>query len=780
MNKRIAAGGGDAFSSFLIDRRKSLLIVTILVLVVIVYGFSFLSFVGNYRIFFAEDSDYLKAYDNFNEEYFTSDTGLTFIVVAKDGDLYTHKSIETLSNLTNLGWEIPYSIKVESIVNYPYMSMNGDELTIDGLALKEEVLSEKKLNEIRIKVNREDMLVNRLVNPSGALMIVNIGIQYDQGGQSEVSEIIDAAREIIAQQIQLNSNVDIYLFGTVMTDWALTDATINDGITLLPLLFVVSLLICFLMTRSVALLASVIIVIVASIVSCLGLAGWLGYSLNVLSSMAILLTTILALANMIHIGVVYFRELHQLGDKVQAMRASIYSNWRAVCIMSLTTIVGFSSLNFIEADGYRELGQISTLGIFTSLILSLTLFPSILLWLSSAKSKKGLMASPIPGLISDFALKYRVILLVLFSAITFIVTPFVFQNEYNADPMNFFDKESDFGQSVTVLRKHMEAMSVTSYSFDSQVENGIHDPIFLNKVDQFTQWYRQQPEVTHIYSYVNVIKNLNRNMTSGSSSEYKIPGSTALASQFFLLYEMSLGMGQDIRSLVNENKSATKVYVTTIQLSNKNRLLLEQRAQAWIRSNASTLAGPGFGLDLLFAHQNDSIFTSITKGSIYAVLAITFIIFLGLKSIKYSLISLIPNLIPPLIVYGLWGMFVGEVMESTMIAFSISLGIIIDDTVHILDKYKRARLNGLDPESAVRETMDKTALAIIFTTFTVGSGLFILSLSSFVPDATLGLIMAPTIFIALIFDLLMLPGLLVWFDKNIISDKIVGKVKLAD
>jgi len=557
-----------------------------------------------------------------------------------------------------------------------------------------------------------------------------------------------------------------------MTDWSLTEATVNDGITLLPLLLFVSLLICFLLTRSVALLASVSIVIVTSIVSCLGVAGWLGYSLNVLSSMAVLLTTILALANMVHIGVVYFRELDKIGDKVQAMRASMESNWRAISIMSLTTIVGFSSLNFIDADGYRELGQISTIGIFTSFVLSLTLFPSILLRLSSTIRNNGLMFSSIPGLITDFALKYRIGLLVWFCAITILLTPFVFKNEYNADPMDFFAKKTDFGQSVSVLRKHMEALSVTSYSFDSQIENGIHDPNFLDKVDQFTEWYKQQPEVVHVYSYVNVIKNLNKNMTDGSSDEYKIPESKELASQYLLLYEMSLGMGQDTRGLINENKSATKVYVTTRQLTNKNRLLLEQRAQTWIRSNASSLGGPGYGLDLLFSHQNDHIFTSITQGSIYAVLAITFIIFMGLKSIRYGLISLIPNLIPPLIVYGLWGVFVGEVMESTMIAFSISLGIIIDDTVHILDKYKRARRNGLDPESAIRETMDKTALAIIFTTFTVGSGLLILSLSSFVPDATLGYIMAPTVFVALIFDLLMLPGLLIWFDRSIVSDEI--------
>ena len=161
------------------------------------------------------------------------------------------------------------------------------------------------------------------------------------------------------------------------------------------------------------------------------------------------------------------------------------------------------------------------------------------------------------------------------------------------------------------------------------------------------------------------------------------------------------------------------------------------------------------------------VLEAMKKGSAFTIVVITLVLMLGLQSFKYGLLSLIPNLVPPLVIYGLWGIFIRDMSQAVTVTYSISLGIIIDDTVHILTKYIQERKDGNQPDLAIKSALENTAMALIATTFMIGIGLIIISFASFKPNSDLGLVMAPIVFLALFFDLFLLPGILLFIDDKI-------------
>ncbi|WP_428101156.1 MMPL family transporter [Candidatus Rariloculus sp.] len=143
------------------------------------------------------------------------------------------------------------------------------------------------------------------------------------------------------------------------------------------------------------------------------------------------------------------------------------------------------------------------------------------------------------------------------------------------------------------------------------------------------------------------------------------------------------------------------------------------------------------------------------------------ILLAALRSIRMGLISLVPNFVPGLMGFGIWGLFVGEVGLALSVVMAMTIGIVVDDTVHFLSKYRRARReHGYSPEDAVRYAMQTVGRALLTTTAILVSGFLILCLSDFLPTAQVGVLTALIVALALIADFLLLPPLLLTLDRD--------------
>jgi predicted RND superfamily exporter protein len=169
----------------------------------------------------------------------------------------------------------------------------------------------------------------------------------------------------------------------------------------------------------------------------------------------------------------------------------------------------------------------------------------------------------------------------------------------------------------------------------------------------------------------------------------------------------------------------------------------------------------------MFAHMGQRNINSMFTGNAVAVILIMLVLMVALRSWKLGLLSVLPNAIPALITIGLWGHVRGEVNMAVALIFVVSLGIVVDDTVHFLSKYLRARrTKSYDPAEAIRYAFDTVGNALVITSLVLTAGFLVLTASLFQVNAVMGLLVAITILVALVFDFAFLPGLLMWLDRK--------------
>lgn len=250
-------------------------------------------------------------------------------------------------------------------------------------------------------------------------------------------------------------------------------------------------------------------------------------------------------------------------------------------------------------------------------------------------------------------------------------------------------------------------------------------------------------------------------------SRYELPSKRELAAQYLLLYEMSLPYGLDLNNQINVDKSATRISVTLKTISTRQILELERRVAQWLSNNTPSLLTTGSSPTIMFSHIGQRNIRSMLWGTSIALILISGILIFALRSLKLGLISLIPNLAPAAIAFGIWGVLVGEIGLSLSVVAGMTIGIVVDDTVHFLSKYLRAqREQGMRAEDAVRYAFSTVGIALGVTTAVLVAGFLVLALSAFELNSGMGLLTAITIAIALFIDYLLLPPLLIAFESK--------------
>jgi predicted RND superfamily exporter protein len=318
---------------------------------------------------------------------------------------------------------------------------------------------------------------------------------------------------------------------------------------------------------------------------------------------------------------------------------------------------------------------------------------------------------------------------------------------------------------------NLRGWDIIEYSLNSGEPGGIHKPEYLLTVEEFSQWYRKQPNVTFVSSITNTIKTLNQNMHGDDPSFYIIPESRELAAQYLLLYELSLPFGQDLNNRINVDKSATRVIVFLKSTTAKDQRAMDAKAREWLKGNAPPyMFTYGSGLSIIWAHISKRNIESMLGASFGALVLISAILILALRSFRLGIISLIPNLAPAFMSFGIWGMLVGQVGLGLSVIVSLTIGIVVDDTIHFLSKYLRARREGnMDPTHAVRYAFNTVGTALWVTTVALVAGFSVLMASGYNVNAQMGLLSAITISLALILDFFFLPALLLMMDRKAIK-----------
>ncbi|MEW8315993.1 MAG: MMPL family transporter [Candidatus Thiodiazotropha endolucinida] len=753
----------ESFFHFVLNNRLLVIFLAIAISLLMGSGIQHLAFSNDYRMFFSEENPRLKAFEQLQNTY-TKNDNVLFVIAPRDGKVFTRETLTAVAELTKESWQIPYSLRVDSITNFQHTHAEGDDLIVEDLVLDPQSLNDEELAEKQRIATSDPLLVNRLISPSAHTTGVNVTVQLPGKKLTEVPEVANRAREMAKNIEAAYPNIDIHLTGMVMMNNAFPSASQDDMTSLYPIMFAAVILVLVVMLRSIPGTLSTVIIIILMIIATMGLTGWLGIKMSPPTTTVPIVIMTLAIADCVHILVNFLHFMRDGQNKYEAMMESLRINLQPIFLTTLTTAIGFLSLNFSEAPPFRDLGNMAAMGVVLAFFLSITFLPAMMMLLPVKALSGDTLGSIAMVRFSDFVVRYKKQLLWGMGMVVLLLISQIPNNRLDDQFVKYFDETITFRQATDYATENLTGIYLIEYSLESGETGGISDPQFLQRVEEFANWYRQQPHVLHVNSITDIMKRLNRNMHADNDDWYRLPDQRDLSAQYLLLYEFSLPFGLDLNNQINVKKSATRFTVTMESISTTQLLEIEERAQAWLQENAPGMRIDGASPTIMFAHIGNRNIISMLKGTTLALVMISVILIFALRSLRVGGLSLIPNLVPMGMAFGLWGIFVGEVGLALSVVTGMTLGIVVDDTVHFLSKYLRARREkDMDRENAVRYAFSTVGTALWVTTLVLMVGFGILAFSHFQLNAGMGLLTAITLGLALIADFLFLPPLLIYF-----------------
>jgi hypothetical protein len=724
---------------------------------------------ADYKVFFSKRNPQLAAFEALQTTY-TKDDNILIALEPADGDVFSRATLAAIESLVAESWRVPFATRVDAITNFQVTRADGDNLFVEDLVQGAATLSDAELATVRTTALAEPQLVRRLVSSRGDITALNITLRLPGERIGEEFAAINAVRAKLAAFRQRHPDVRVYVSGVAMLFAGFSEAMQRDMASLVPLTFLAALLVVGMATRSVTGTAGTMMVVVLAIVPAMGAAGYLGIQFTApIASVPTMIMT-LGVADSVHILSAAQRAMARGLNKRDALRESLGLNTVPVILTGATTAVGFLSMNFSEVPPFRDLGNMTAIGVLAACALSLTALPTLLLLLpfSTARHDETTRQAAFLGRVGRVIAARHRLVLVGGGALALAASMLAMRNELNDEFVKYLDSRIEFRRDTDYLGQRLTGIYTIEYSVGAGRSGGITDPAYLALLEDFRGWLEAQPNVTHVSAFDEVAKRINRAMHGDSAAYYRLPENAAEAAQYLLLYEMSLPYGLDLNNQINVDKSATRVVATVDNLPSERLIALTEAGEAWLRERGSASAAThGISMPLIFAHLVRRQIRSMLTGTVWSVLLIAGLLTLVLRSARYGAISVVAIAVPIVAAFGIWALAKGQITGGLAIVAGMTLGIIDDDVVHFISKYRVAvEEHALGAREAVRLALSTAGWDLTVTSAALIAGFLVLSQSSFGLFFDLAKLTAITIAISLLFNLVFLPALLVWLAER--------------
>ena len=749
----------EKYTALLISHRfKSIFLLSILILF-ISSGMRFLETPSGYRGFVENEFTHYKNITNLEEKYGQIDV-LSYAIKADKGDIFQKDVLLLIDELTDNSWQTPYSSRVESITNHQYTKVNGDDIDIGDFITDIDSLNEEDLTKLKSLALKEDNVVHFILSENAKASLVNIYLEMPEDENfSGPMEFAEKQQEYFKEKYP---DIFVGIAGTVQYAHNFQTTAERDGQTMYPIFIILIFVLSYILLRSV--LASVItlFVIILSILPSMGSAGWFGFDVNPPLIIAPIIILTIALAHSIHIISIAMTNMSEGMDRNQAIVESMKINFVPVFLTSLTTAIGMGGVNLGKIPAYSEMANTVVMGSAYSFILSVTLLP-ILFSLLPIKSKgKPVIILGALERLGVFIAKFKYTLLITMGAISLVLFSFLGNLYFDEKWDNYFDRVPAWLEVKDVVDKEFGSSFFLFADIKTDQSDGITDPEYLKKLDDFSNYLEEQYTFINVTTVSNVIKTLNKNMNGGQEEYYSIPDNKALIAQYLLLYEFSVPFGMDLKNQMTADKSDSRLLVRINYGTASEVVKINDEIIKWINSNMGPYKTDGLaGIPVMFSYLNQENSIGLMTGLAFSFAFIVILVGFALRSLKYGLISIIPNIVPFILGFGIIGALTsGMIQGPHQTSVLISIGLVVDATIHFLTKYKKAIALGLSPQDSIQYCFKYVGYPIIIASICLFIGFLFLTQSIFISNYIIGGMCALIIAIALLVDLLLLPALL--------------------
>ena len=752
------------FIDFLLQRRWWLAAVTVLCSVWVVAGVQYIELDATDAAILNEGDPYKVEVDRVQAD-FPGSPSVLFMFEYKP-DVFARAALNAMEDLTSNYIEIDGALAVGSLMNRRLNELDAKRENRDYLFPILDSLSDEEIAQIRQLALAAEDLTESLLAKAGDIALARV--KYSEPADNQQARLA-VARSIVALLERLRADhpgVGIYALSGVLFELEGYEAQVRDNLVLMPLVIVVAVALLWFCLRSFTFSVALFVTAFASVVLSVGSYGWLGIAFNQISNLGPIVVFVVAVAHGIHVVSIYAQGLHAGLSRYDAMHHSLNINLQPVTLATITTAMGFLSLNYCSSPGIYGFGNVVALGVVWAYWLSLAFLPAVVLALPVAKTPKPLGIHRFIEQVKYWVAAQEKLLFWGWTAVIVVTLAMLPLNKLDFSRLSFVDRDSDLHHVMSALAEKIGNDRTLAYGIYSGSDYGITETEFLRQVDNLTQWLEAQPEASFVSSYADFLRLQNQAEHDDDPQYDKLPDDKLQIIDYLVGYQLVQEIEPSLAPLFNTDYSAIRLMVGTSNLSNLDVVQFNDRIEAWIAQNLDARVEVLHGNNsILMARLNRTITLELMQGFSLSLLLITLTLIVGLSSIRYGLLSIIPNLFPATIVFGVWGLLMGEIGPYVLMLFSISIGLVVDDSVHILSKYLTARRNHQTPESSIQYSLDKGGSAITITTISLAVGTFILVFSQTGYFQNVALLLTPIIVVALLLDLLFLPTLLMRFER---------------
>ncbi len=616
------------------------------------------------------------------------------------------------------------------------------------------------LSDVAILIEEQPALGNTFFNREKTALILSLTL--------DLEDHTDAGLQIAyTQELALASHIEtrfpgvsVAMAGSISLTEALRDAMTFDQRYLFPLTLLVNFSVLFFAFGNFRITVAALGASIFSVVLTVGIAGWSGYvfATAAVSSFSIVMT--LTVASLIHI-------IHAIGARQRNLRfqntaSIVLASFRKltipVIVAHATTAVGFLSLNWADAPAFRAMGNLVAIGLVFSLIIVLIISPIIINYgCGNGKIRDQRVRKISRALTSGWAKapgKWAVGVAILSLIALLGLVKTTFDDQF----IKFFAEDHPLRQNIAEIGDNM-GWSQTIDLVLRYEQGELLQPETFVQLESLIASIKQMPFVFDVNSPMPVIQNcLDTRTPPFTGALNDVPQKMlnyCVRSNWLVTPETgNASFAADFRAL--------RLNVLLPRMSSAEVRTLAERIESETLDYGFTPQSAAVsGINVMSAYLSKINTQSMLVGSAFAMLIVSLLIGVFLRSATLALLSILPNFLPAMAALGLWVWFNGEVGMAASIIAAMTFGIVVDDTIHILYALTRGRKK--QTNQGVQRVLQDVLPGVLTTTLALGLGFALIMLSGFAVNQQLGFLTSSTIFIAFIFDLFVLPGLFLYF-----------------
>lgn len=759
------------WADFVIARRLAILIAAILLAIVALFSGPPIPFDNSTERYFVAGDPTLEDYDRLLELFGDNEYLIVgFEAAGSAPDIFNTETLRDIEVLTRFLESHPYITQVRSLTNFQYIHADGDDLNTDYLTDEPVALADDPAAIAAVKaiLQSEDLALGTLISEDFRHTRIAARVEYRAGSSDHKVELVQDLYRFVEEQPLRSDQYVLHLSGYPLAYERFETLADEDLGLLIPIMVLLMVIMLYANFRSLVGTLFPWAVILGGVLLVAEIQSYLQLPHSTVDSALLPTLIIIGIGIAVHVLVEYFHQRHRGQTGTEAARSAILHIWRPALFASVTTSAGFYALSITKILPVRDFALLGAIGPLALFLFAMTVLPAMLSYVPALPARTlaildtGMIARCI-AVIPSFTLRHRNPILALGAAALLFSIVYLPTIKVDTNYVTIFKENNPARKDIEYFDAVFKGTMTLDIILDSGAVDGIKDPAFLAKLETIENWLEEREALGKFNSLVDYLKEINQALNNDDPDYHRLPDSRALAAQLLFLYD-SAGPSEDLSDIRDFDDRYSRLTIPIVNMPASDMATELETIDAYMHDNFAELQPLLTGTMVLFTVQDIYTTQGMFQSFTLAILVIGSFFIILLKSFKYGILSMVPSVLP-IILTASFATMLGVYLDlSTMIVGAMTMGIAVDDSIHVMTRYLAAREEGATTGSAIERAMRESGRAVVFSSMVLVLGFSVLCFASITTVIYVGLFGSIIMTLALLGDLLLLPAILYLVD----------------